>query len=237
MKIDRKSNPTARQVQKRGQLKKAHYTSAGGMHLMQLESRLEASGAIAMGLDPRVRSIRSQPMTFDLTTGRTYPSVDALVAAQKLYGLRCKKYTPDFELDLGGTKVLVEVKHRGLIAMAPQILGYPSVLARYGYRLIIIDDEILEETYVRNLRQLNIARSLRPCAEKPTELITLCGERMKYGRLVAAGFDEGTLLSAIAHGHLTFDVRSERLNHDTDVSAAGDTAAHLKELPIVSISS
>ena len=140
MKIDRKSHPVARRVQKRGQKKKAHYSSAGGAHLMQMESRLETSGAVAMGLDPRVFSIRSQPMTFDLLSGRAYPSVAALQEAQKLYGFRCVKYTPDFEADLGGSNVLVEVKHSELINQSPKVLEYPSILARYGYRLIVLDD-------------------------------------------------------------------------------------------------
>lgn len=237
MKIDRKSNPTARIVQKRGQKKKAHYTSAGGKHLMQLESRLEASGAIALGLDPRVRHIRSQPMTFDLSTGRTYPTVDALKAAEKLYGFRSVKYTPDFEADLGRRKILVEVKHRELINLNPKVLTYPSILARYGYRLIIIDDEILADTYVRNLRLLNCARSVRDYGESLGAITAHCGVKMSYGRLLSAGFREADLVTAIAHGRLTFDIRSARLNHDTIISAVGDTGAHLKELPLVGIGS
>ncbi|MDO5758349.1 MAG: hypothetical protein Q4P24_12760 [Rhodobacterales bacterium] len=234
MKIDRKSHPVARQVQKRGQLKKAHYTSAGSAHLMQLESRLEASGSIVMGLDPRVRSIRSQPMTFDLATGRTYLSKEALQAAQKLYGLRCVKYTPDFEIDLGGSKLLIEVKHRGLIARNPAILTYPNILFRYGYRLVILDDGILEETYVRNMRLLNIARSVRGDNDEVGALAEFCGGGMPYGHCLAAGFEEASLLTAIANGKLTCNVRSARLCHETIVSAEGDTLAHLKELPLVS---
>ncbi|WP_135502904.1 hypothetical protein [Roseovarius aestuariivivens] len=233
MKIDRKSRPVARRVQKRGQLKKAHYTSAGGAHVMQLESRLEASAAIAMGLDPRVRSIRSQPMTFDLATGRTYPSVEALQAAQKLYGFRPIKYTPDFEVDLGGPKVLIEVKHRKLITLNPKILSYPSALARYGYRLAIFDDHILDENFVRNMRLLNIAKSTRALGDDTEALTTFCGSLVPYAHLLAAGFSEATVLTAIAYGKLTCDVRSSRLNHDTLLSSEGDTSAHLKELPLV----
>lgn len=236
MKIDRKSHPVARRVQKRGQKKKAHYSSAGGAHLMQMESRLETSGAIAMGLDPRVHSIRSQPMTLELVSGRAYSSVEALQHAQKLYGFRCVKYTPDFEAELGSTKVLVEVKHRELINQNPKVLGYPSILARHGYRLIILDDKILADTYVRNIRLLNNARSVRPRLKAaPTDIVAACGEMSSYGNLLSAGVDEVDLLAALALGHLTFDIRGARLNHNTVISAAGDTAAHLKELPFVSI--
>lgn len=237
MRIDRKSQPTARTVQKRGQMKKAHYTSAGRKHLMQLESRLEASCAIALGLDPRVQHLRSQPMTFDLATGRTYPSVDALKSAEKLYGFRSVKYTPDFEVALGQTKILIEVKHRELIKLEPKILTYPSILARYGYRLIVIDDKFLDETYVRNLRLLSIAQSVRDCGENLSAITAVCGAEMPYGDFLSAGFEEPDLVTAIAHGHLTFDIRSARLNHDTIISAVGDTAAHLKELPLVGIDS
>ena len=233
MKMDRKSHPVARNVQKRGQLKKAHYTSAGGAHLMQLESRLEASGAIAMGLDPRVRSLRSQPMTFDLATGRNYHSVDALQQAERLYGFRAMKYTPDFEVGLGNSKVLVEVKHRELITLNPKILSYPEILARYGYRLIIIDDVLLGETYVQNLRLLNTARCTRAPAKSDSEMVAFCGAGKPYGDFKEAGFNEASLLRAIAAGLLTCDVRSARINHDTLIFATGDTSAHLKELPLV----
>jgi hypothetical protein len=233
MKMDRKSHPVARNVQKRGQLKKAHYTSAGGAHLMQLESRLEASGAIVMGLDPRVRSLRSQPMTFDLLTGRTYPTVDALQNAERLYGLRCVKYTPDFEVDLGNSKVLVEVKHRELITLNPKILSYPEILARFGYRLIIIDDVVLGETFVQNLRLLNTARCTRSADESDAEMVAFCGAGKSYGAFIEAGLNEAGLLRAIAAGLLTCDVRSARINHDTLIFATGDTSAHLKELPLV----
>jgi hypothetical protein len=236
MKIDRKSHPVARDVRKKGQQKKVHYSSAGRAHLMQMESRLETSGAIAMGLDPRVLSIRSQPMTFDLLTGRAYPSVAALQDAQKLYGFRCIKYTPDFEADLGGSKVLVEVKHRALINRTPKVLEYPNILARYGYRLILLDDHILEDTYVRNLRLLNNARSVRPFPRTAiADTVAACGNAASYGDLLSAGVAEGDLLTALALGHLTFDIRYARLNFDTVISADGDTAAHLKELPLVSI--
>lgn len=236
MKMDRKLHPVARDVRKKGQQKKAHYSSAGRAHLMQMESRLETSGAVAMGLDPRVLSIRSQPMTFDLVTGRVYPSVKALHDARKLYRLRCLEYTPDFEADLGGTKVLVEVKQRALINLNSKVLEYPSILARYGYRLIILDEKILAENYVRNIRLLNIARSVRPRPKAaPAEIVATCGEACSYGQLLAAGVDEADLQTAIAVGHLTFDIRGSRLDHDTIIVAAGDTAAHLKELPLVSI--
>ena len=200
---------------------------------MQLESRLEASGAIAMGLDPRVRSLRSQPMTFDLATGRNYHSVDALQQAERLYGFRAVKYTPDFEVDLGNSKVLVEVKHRELINLNPKILSYPEILARFGYRLIIIDDVVLGDTFVQNLRLLNTARCTRSAVESDAEMVAFCGAGKSYGAFIEAGLNEAGLLRAVAAGLLTCDVRSARINHDTLIFATGDTSAHLKELPLV----
>jgi len=172
-------------------------------------------------------------MTFDLATGRTYPSVEALQAVQKLYRLRCVQYTPDFEVDLGVSKILVEVKHRELISMKPAILGYPNILARYGYRLVIIDDEILEETYIRNLRLLNLARNVQVPSTEFARLVEFIAAGVTYGDLLAAGFDEAIMLAALANGHVTCDVRSARLNHSTRVVATGDTTTHLKDLPLV----
>jgi hypothetical protein len=235
MKVDRKSRPVARRVQKRGQKKRAHYTSAGSAHLMQLESRLEASAAIAMGLDPRVSAIRSQPVTFDIATGRTYASAKQFQEAKEQYGLKGKAYTPDFAVKLNGKEVLVEVKHSALIEEMPQILNYPSLLARYGYRLVILDDTVLTDVYTRNLRLLHISWKTSTRREAVSHLLDACANQASYGQVLTEGVDPATVLTSIAIGDVTCDIRTARLNHDTMITASGDTATHLKELPLVGV--
>lgn len=234
MKIDRKSNPVARRVQKRGQMKKSHFASPCGTgQLMQLESRLEASAAIAMGLDPRVRMIRSQPVTFDLVTGRTFPNVDALEGEKKQYGLRCVAYTPDFEIELAASRVFVEVKHRRLIKQNPSVLDYPGILARYGHRMVIIDDQVLDEVFVRNLRLLKLSRNTRIGDAEAARIVETCAPGVPYGHLLECGAEAASILALLARGHLTCDLRAARLNHQTIVRASNGEPAHLKELPLV----
>src|SRR6056297_1245440 len=135
MRIDWKSASVARRTHKRGQKKKVHYLAPAGGRLTAYESRLEASAGAAFGLDPRVMSARTQPMTFDLATGRRFQTKEDLYQWARESGSRPIVYTPDFELGLRTGSILVEVKHAELIARAPQILAYPGILARYGFRL------------------------------------------------------------------------------------------------------
>lgn len=233
MRVDFKSAPTARRIHKRGQQKKAHYTTPGATgRLMQLESRLEASAAIVMGLDPRVADIRSQPVCFDLATGRAYPSKEHLRLAAAENGNRPVEYTPDFKASLPKGPVFIEVKHSALIEMNPKILGYPGVLARYGHRLIIIDDSCLPETFVRNMRLLNISKSAVPKGPDTAKLRKDTDTGANIADLVKKGHSQRNILAALAHGEVTCDVQDERISQQTVIHSSKGLPRHLMELPL-----
>lgn len=233
MRVDFKSAPTARRVQKRGQQKKAHYTAPGATGgLMQLESRLEASTAIVMGLDPRVADMRSQPVCFDMATGRAYLSKDHLRATAAENGNRPVEYTPDFEVSLPKGPVFIEVKHSALIEMNPKILDYPGVLARYGHRLIIIDELYLPETFVRNMRLLNISKSAVPKSPDTAKLRTDTDTGASITDLVNQGHSQRNILAALAHGDVTCDVQDERISQQTVIHSSKGLPSHLMELPL-----
>ncbi|WP_415714446.1 hypothetical protein [Roseibium sp.] len=232
MRINRTKNPPARRVHKRGQRKKAHYVALGGVRdLSQLESRLEASAAIVMGLDPRIRAMRSQPICFDVTTGRTYALKEELRQATAGHAVKPVAYTPDFEIGLGKGPAFVEVKHSKLIALLPEFVEYPDILARFGHRLLLLDEEDLPEELHRNARLLQIALR-QPVPEADLHAVaSSCIEPTSFTALKAKGHSERTILVAIGTGVLSCDLRYHRLSGDTVVSVTTGAPTHLMELP------
>lgn len=232
MRVDRKTTPVARRIHKRGQKKKAHYFALAGGQLTQLESRLEVAATAVMGLDPRVHGMRSQPVCFDLTTGRTYPSKEKLREATAGRLTRPIEYTPDFEVFLARGPVLVEVKHSELIAKSPKILEYPGILARYGHRLIIMDETRLPEALVRNMRLLTIAKKQPVSRGALDAVVSKCRCGSTFSDLIADGHPQRAILVGIATGILTTDLRSERLSEASRISVTSGLPAHLMELPL-----
>jgi len=113
MRVDKQAAPTARRIHKRGQMKKAHNISVKkSPGIIKLESRLETSGAIALSLDPRVRSFRPQPMTIDMNTGRLFHSKEHLYRSFEGSRVKPRPFTPDFEVTLqaGGTRRMIRAK-------------------------------------------------------------------------------------------------------------------------------
>lgn len=232
MRIDRTNEPTARRIYKRGLKKKVHYLAPAGGRLAEYESRLEASAGVAFGLDPRVSKARTQPMTFDLATGRQFSSKDSLYEWARESGSRPIPYTPDFELEMCSGRVLVEVKHSALIDRDPKILSYPSVLARYGFRLIILDDHALHDIYVRNLRALSMARSYAPSRSEVETAQADCQRWISLWGLRLRGYSDPLILSCLARGHLICDIQQKRISSETLLRAAEGNPTHLKELPL-----
>lgn len=232
MRINRTKNPPARRVQKRGQRKKAHYVALDSMRdLSQLESRLEASAAIVMNLDPRVQSMHSQPICFDLTTGRTYALKEELRHATAGHAVKPVAYTPDFEISHGKGPAFVEVKHSKLIALLPEFVEYPDILGRFGHRLFLFDEEDLPEELHRNARLLQIALRQPVLEADLNAVVGACIEPTSFTALKATGHSERTILVAIGMGVLSCDLRFHRLSGDTVVSVTTGAPSHLMELP------
>ena len=231
MRIDPRAAPTSRRIHKRGQKKKVHLVAPGKCRgMIQAESRLEVSGAIAMGLDPRVVSFRPQPVTFDLNTGRNYVTKEDLILETAKVSNTRTIYTPDFEVTFPRGKVYVEFKHSGLISRAPATLMLPSILARYGHRLILIDESYLPETFVQNTRLLHIASKARIDPEASEPILAGCEKPVSIGHLCAQGYSQNSILALIASGGLMCDLVSSRLTRKTSVTKS-DHAEHLMQLP------
>tara|TARA_R110002049_G_scaffold294681_1_gene481436 strand:+ start:2516 stop:3307 length:792 start_codon:yes stop_codon:yes gene_type:complete len=231
MRIDPKAAPTSRRIHKRGQKKKVHLIAPGKCRgMIQAESRLEVSGAIAMALDPRVVSFRPQPITFDLATGRGYNHKADLTAQASKISTHKRIYTPDFEVTFPRGKVYIEFKHSGIIRRAPEVLMLPNILARYGHRLILIDESYLPETFVQNSRLLHIATKTRIDPEASKAILTDCEKPMLIGNLCAQGYSQNFVLALVASGGLTCDLATSRLTPKTSVIKSAH-AQHLMQLP------
>lgn len=232
MRISRTQSPPARRVHKRGQRKKVHYVAIGNMRdLSHLESRLEACAAIVMSLAPRVQTMRAQPICFDLTTGRTYSFKEDLRLATAGHAVKPVAYTPDFEVGFEKGTSLVEVKHSKLIALLPEFLEYPDILARFGHRLVLLDENDLPEELHRNARLLQIALR-QPVTEADLEsVVGACIDPASITTLKAKGHLERTVLVAIGMGVLSCDLRYHRLSGETVVSVTTGAPTHLMELP------
>ncbi|MBI6630735.1 hypothetical protein [Pontibaca salina] len=232
MRVDPKAAPVARRVHKRGLIKKAHFVSPNKCPgVIQCESRLEASGAIVMGLDPRVVLLRPQPVTFDLDTGRIYASREAMDKECAAPARRRNIYTPDFEAHFTNKKAFVEFKHSALIKMRPKTLELPSVLRRFGYRLIIVDETYLPEVFVQNMRLLSplLNASL---ADADRERIA-CASRqpVQIRMLLEDELTHHSILSLIAQGRLVCDLMGSRLSGGTRVVWSEEVPRHLMHLP------
>lgn len=256
MRIDPTAAQVARRIYKRGQQKKVHLLgtrrSAG---LMQLESRLEASVAIALSLDPRVHEFRPQPAVplpghagpLPAKAMRGDPSRTTSPDASRNPSRRAgaagldprRRYTPDFAVRLvTGEEILLEAKHSRLLARHPEVATLPARFAAIGRRLVIVTEADLPETLDQNLRLL------APCAEADLEAgicdalaAALAAGPLRCAALLArTGLGRGAVLAALARGRLQADLRAARLGPDT-VLAAGrrlspDHAPCLEILPL-----
>ncbi|WP_232830850.1 Tn7 transposase TnsA N-terminal domain-containing protein [Tropicimonas sp. IMCC34011] len=171
-------------------------------------------------------------MTFDLATGRRFPTKEDLFQWARDSGSRPIVYTPDFELRLQTGPILVEVKHAELIARAPQILAYPGILARYGFRLVILDDRVLHDAFVRNIRALTMAWTYSPGRSEIANLQAESCDCVSLGALRDRGYPDALVLGCLARGHLTCDVQRERITKNTLVRTVVDKPSHLMELPL-----
>ncbi|WP_134679438.1 hypothetical protein [Paracoccus ravus] len=229
MRIDSKAEPVARRIHKRGMKKKAHWVAPPKCKgLIQTESRLEASAAIAIGLDPRVTSFRPQPASFDLATGRKYRSAKALSEATSGKG-RC--YTPDFEVKLGRAIVYVEVKHSALIRKYPDTLLLPRMFAGFGWKLILVDENLLCDTFVQNTRLIWPWYGHAVADQTVQALQEECREPRSFASLTEGGRTQADILSLLASGHLATDLAGARLNSRSLIITAAGVATDLMRLP------
>ena len=234
MRRDPRADPTARPVHRRGYQKAANYVRTSKVSGVAVtESALEAGLLHLAELDPRVLRAFPQPWTLDLETGEIFDTRQALQAASPK-GSRARCYTPDFELRLMWSSVLVECKHSRLLQKDPERARDVEYGARVvGYRLIRLDESILTGPTVLNAQLLHpyVARSI--AEPERAGVVAALRTPKAFGEVVSeARIERATALGLIAQGHVAADLGRERLGPRTTLRLDDGTMSYLQVLPI-----
>ncbi|WP_218961151.1 hypothetical protein [Ruegeria sediminis] len=172
-------------------------------------------------------------MTIEMNTGRFFRSKEHLDSSFE--GLRCKPrpYTPDFEATLETGTVLIESKHSWLIEKSPEILGYPSILQRFGVRLVLVDEAYFPEVFSQNIRLLHPYQSLRLSNAEKTRIISASASAATIGDLIEKQkIPQKLVLTAVANGFLHADLHTRRLACSTCISTQASSNSSLERLPL-----
>ena len=235
MKIDPEARPTARRIQKRGKVQKAHHIAGGKARgIVQLESITEVDCHNLCSLDPRVQEIHPQPVTFDLNTGQSFATKAELLARFQGTGYKPWVYTPDFKVVLiDGTIFFLEAKSEYTLSKQPEFLEYPSIFESFGQQLLLITEDEISPELKKNLGLL------RPFIGRTTpegllpRLEALASNRFTYREAISElGFTQGELFTAILTGHLFLDLYSTALKKDTELLVFRGCTKHLELLPL-----
>ena len=225
----------ARQVYRHGLQKKVNLVAGSKLRgVQQTESVLESNIAAAAEIDPRVSWIETQPVAFDLNTGRTYATKKIMV--EQFAGTRYKPraYTPDFRLRLdAGNEVYVEGKHTHLLEHAPETLDALSAVRQFGHRIILMTEEDFPSTLVRNLRLLKTANPSPPTAAECKRLSAELRTPTPASHLVENfGISTAVLFAWIRSGTLTCDLFERPLGAQTSLTYGAGCLDHLEVLPL-----
>lgn len=220
----------AREIFKRGKQKKVNYVTGKKLTgVQQTESLLESNIVMVGEIDPRVELIRTQPCTFDLNTGRRYPTRKAAEEAGRKGAYKPRIYTPDTLFTLNsGAEVYVEGKHTKWLADKPDYLDDLEMLREVGHRVLLVTERAFSPTLVRNVRLLKPYVSRPPSADTVSMMQAALTEPICIGDLVAAtGVTQPEVLSGIACGIIRFDLASPALGPRSIIELATSTS-HLE---------
>lgn len=228
-------NDPARTIYKRGlQKKENRQASRKATGIVVTESLGESIIVVAAEVDPRVRRIFPQPMTFDLHTGEAYPTKTALTEA--VHGTRYKPwvYTPDFLFELvNGQTVFVEGKHSRWLRGNPEFSRVAAAMEQLGHRLTLVTETMFTRAHHRNLR---ILRALPDRRLEPTkrELIeTQFSRSVSFGQAQwSFGLTRGEVYAALFDGLLATDLSVAPFSDRTKLVRVHGNVSHLEVLPL-----
>lgn len=231
MRIDRHAPPTARRVHKRGMKKRAGKMSGAKFPgVIQLESQMEASLVRCMQVDPRVVSLKPQPCTIDMGTGRAFANKEAALEAYEGRRYRPKLYTPDLEVKLVDGRVFyLDAKHSAHIDKKPEYMDYPSLLAEVGVSLVIVTEALLQGPIDRNAWLLLHGQTEETAPQLASRMVNLKQQRVTFKELREnTGISQAKILRLILDGYLVFDFSREALGPSTYLTTANRDRRHLE---------
>lgn len=154
--FDDKEPTPARIIHALGLQKKVNLLSGTKLiGVNQLESTLESNIAIAGEVDPRVIKIETQPLTFDLNTGREYALKSDIITEVHERGYKPWIYTPDFRFTLrDGTQTFLEGKGTRWLEKHPDFKDVVAAVRGLGHRIALVTEAFFSDDLARNLRML-----------------------------------------------------------------------------------
>lgn len=234
------SQPMARELGRRGIQRSSVVMPSYKMKSeLRVESMLEWRTALALDIDPRVRSIRSQPFSLRLDTKVIYPDQRT---ARKAGPMKSDDpdlelvYTPDFCVELVcGSEVVVETKtEKEARLKAEAIARRRQVLEELGYGSVVVTEdtvghEFLSDNIVK-VRDAMAGRSRYDMHQLMSELeaaVKRCSRVFSLADLRSSVGDV-TILLGLASGVIGCDLTAGALGNATEAWAAFGALDHLQ---------
>jgi hypothetical protein len=158
-------------------------------------------------------------------SGETAATKDALLARFRGSRETPRPYTPDHLFRMRGAgDVIVECKHTHWIRKNPDVIErILSRLPALGFRIILLTEGDLRGAYEHNVRAL--APLVRHPLPALSDIVASCQLPRPFEDVRAGlSLTNNDLLGAIAQGHLSCNLRLNRITPRTLVQAARDTA-------------
>ncbi|MDF3361498.1 hypothetical protein HLM50_10540 [Sulfitobacter sp. Ks41] len=202
--------------------------------IVDTETNGESIILVAAEVDPRVRRLAPQPITFDLNTGETFAKKSDLKDA--LHGTRYKPwvYTPDFMFELAnGDTVFVEGKHSRWLRSNPAFAQVATAMEELGHRLVLVTETTFTRSDHRNLRILRALpnRSLEPATRELIETQLL--RSVSFGEAQwSLGLTRAEVYAALFQGLLATDLSLAPFSDRTKLLRVDGDVSHLEVLPL-----
>lgn len=223
----------ARDIYKRGMKKKVNRQGGAKVSgIKDMESMLESNILVAGHIDPRVRRISPQPVTFDLNTGKRYSSRDDVVDEFK--GTRYKPwiYTPDFWFELHNSEgVFVEGKHERWLESSPRFADVVEAMTGLGHRLVVVTNKAFPKDLEHNLRLLKLRTSQASHHREQKRVFEIPQPATAADVMRGHNIDEVDLLDALLDGRLRSDLHLI-LGPNASIEAGDGSTDHLEFLDL-----
>tara|TARA_R110002072_G_scaffold48323_4_gene131905 strand:+ start:3132 stop:3842 length:711 start_codon:yes stop_codon:yes gene_type:complete len=228
-------NDPARTIYKRGLQKKVNRQAcrkAAG--IVDTECNGESIIVVAAEVDPRVRRLAPQPVTFDLNTGESFSKKSDLKEA--VLGTRYKPwaYTPDFIFQLvNGQYVYVEGKHSHWFRSNLEFSRVARAMGELGHRLILVTETTFTRAHHRNLRILRTLQNRHLTPERHAWIDTQFPQSLSFGEARRSfGVTGSEICAALFEGLIATDLSLTALGDRTKLVRADGDVSHLQVLPL-----
>jgi hypothetical protein len=230
------NEPTpARVIHALGLQKKVNLLSGAKLiGVNQLESMLETNIAIAGEVDPRVVNIETQPLTFDLNTGREYALRSDIQTEVHERGYKPWIYTPDFRFTLSdGTQIFLEGKGARWLEKHQDFEGVIAAVRGLGHKIVLVTEAFFSKDLVRNLRLL------KPLVTATGELLEWPHLQLLEGQPVSAkhlllenSMTQRQLFLGLLTGLFHCDLSAAPLGPKAMIGFGNGETSHLEVLPL-----